>query len=1021
MNHKVKTAVSMVLWLALLLTSTVTFSSQAPVSAPLEKVTLQLKWLHQFQFAGYYAAKEQGYYAAEGLDVTIFERSPHKDVVEQVVSGERDFAVGDSGIVSYYARGEPIVALAAIFQHNPLVFISKQSSGIISPYEMKGKRIMFDTVGAGDSPLRAVLADARLTEKDYTAVKHSFRNADLIKDKVDVMSAYLSDEIFYFQQKNIKINIINPQNYSIDFYGDMLFTSQNELTQHQGRAEKFRRATLKGWQYALDHPEELIQLIHKKYHSKLSIANLRFEAEVTRKLILPDVIPLGQIDTGRLRKVAEVYAHLNISKSLSELKLGQFISQSNRSDDKPLIIGSEQDFPPFALGKTDATADGFTVELWRAVAEEAHLKSTIRVLPWNQILDEFKAEKIDVLINFAPSDERRQFADFTVPHVIVNEAIFVRDDEKSIHLETDLNNKRRFIVVKGDFAQEYLQAKGLEKQTLSVDTVEAGLRLLADGHYDAMLASNIVGKQTLRKLNISNVKTLPIDLNLSLKLSFAVHKGDAELLAKINEALAITKANGTYDKLYEKWFGVYDEKQLLPLVIKYLAPIIIVFLLLLLVIFYRHHLERQQAIKLLAQRERHLRAIIEEATGCVKLVARDGTLLSMNPSGLATIEADSEDMVRNHCVYSLIAPEYRAAYQAFNESVCDGESGNMEFELIGLKGTRHWMVTHAVPFNLENGDCVQLAFTQEITERKQIEERLRILSVAVEQSPTSIVISDLNGDLLYVNPRFTQVTGYSAEEAIGQNPRILKSGLTADEVYKQLWDSLIHGKVWHGELINRRKNGETYWEEVHIAPVKNSTGNVTHYVGVKVDISERKAAEEKIKQLAFFDPLTGLPNRRKLLDRLQYAIALNHRTNSQFAVFMLDLDKFKAVNDRLGHAAGDELLKQVAARITHCLRDSDMVARLGGDEFILVLENLNIPEDAETIALKLIADLTVPFQLSENDSVQIGASIGISIYPQHGSTPEQLMDHADTALYQAKENGSGCFAHFSEVLKKKLL
>jgi diguanylate cyclase (GGDEF)-like protein len=183
-------------------------------------------------------------------------------------------------------------------------------------------------------------------------------------------------------------------------------------------------------------------------------------------------------------------------------------------------------------------------------------------------------------------------------------------------------------------------------------------------------------------------------------------------------------------------------------------------------------------------------------------------------------------------------------------------------------------------------------------------------------------------------------------------------------------------------------------------------------------IERRKIEDalEEIKQLAFYDPLTGLPNRRKLLDRLQYAIALNQRNQSKFAVFMMDLDKFKAVNDKLGHAAGDELLKQVAARITHCLRDSDMVARLGGDEFVLVLENLKIPEASEIIALKVIADLTAPFQLSENNSVQIGASIGISIYPQHGNTPEKLMDHADSALYQAKECGRGCFAYFSEVI-----
>ena len=159
--------------------------------------------------------------------------------------------------------------------------------------------------------------------------------------------------------------------------------------------------------------------------------------------------------------------------------------------------------------------------------------------------------------------------------------------------------------------------------------------------------------------------------------------------------------------------------------------------------------------------------------------------------------------------------------------------------------------------------------------------------------------------------------------------------------------------------------------------------------------------------------LTGLPNRRKLFDRLSDSIVFNQRANTQFVVFMIDLDKFKSVNDSSGHSAGDELLKQVEARITRCLRDSDIVARLGGDEFVVVLEDLRTTKDAETIALKVISTLTVPFQLYGNVSVQIGASIGISIYPQHGNTPEILIDHTDIALYQAKYAGRGCFAYFS--------
>ncbi|MGZ4998278.1 MAG: putative bifunctional diguanylate cyclase/phosphodiesterase, partial [Methylobacter sp.] len=193
-------------------------------------------------------------------------------------------------------------------------------------------------------------------------------------------------------------------------------------------------------------------------------------------------------------------------------------------------------------------------------------------------------------------------------------------------------------------------------------------------------------------------------------------------------------------------------------------------------------------------------------------------------------------------------------------------------------------------------------------------------------------------------------------------------------------------------------------------------GAVTHYVGTHIDITERKAAEEQIKQLAFYDPLTQLPNRRLLQERLKHGIDVERRDGKQLALLMLDLDRFKSVNDSMGHLAGDELLQQAAKRITNRLRDVDMVARLGGDEFIVLLEDIAHPEDAARVAEDIIADLSKPFCVDQGEDIQISVSIGISLYPQHGGNPELLMDHADTALYQAKDAGRSCFAYFSEDL-----
>ncbi|MGZ8157478.1 MAG: sensor domain-containing protein [Methylobacter sp.] len=306
-------------------------------------------------------------------------------------------------------------------------------------------------------------------------------------------------------------------------------------------------------------------------------------------------------------------------------------------------------------------------------------------------------------------------------------------------------------------------------------------------------------------------------------------------------------------------------------------------------------------------------------------------------------------------------------------------------------------------------------FCRDITERKRIELDLRIAATAFE-SQEAMVITDTESVILRINKAFTESTGYTEEEAVGQKISILKSGRHDAAFYAVMWESLMSIGSWQGEIWDRRKNGEIYPKWLSISAVKGSDNVVTRYVGTHTDITERKTAEEQIKQLAFYDPLTQLPNRRLLHERLKHGINVERRDGKQLGLLMLDLDRFKAVNDSLGHLAGDELLQQVAERITARLRNVDMVARLGGDEFVVLLEDIAHPKDAARVAKEIITDLTKPFCLTQGGNVQIGASIGISLYPQHGGSPEILMDHADAALYQAKDAGRGCFAYFSEDL-----
>jgi PAS domain S-box/diguanylate cyclase (GGDEF) domain/hemerythrin-like metal-binding domain len=327
-----------------------------------------------------------------------------------------------------------------------------------------------------------------------------------------------------------------------------------------------------------------------------------------------------------------------------------------------------------------------------------------------------------------------------------------------------------------------------------------------------------------------------------------------------------------------------------------------------------------------------------------------------------------------------------------------------------------WLFGNALPQRQADGSVLWHGFITDITKHKQTEVELRIAATAFELQD-AMLVTDANNVILKVNQAFTRITGYSAEEVIGKTPNLLSSGQHDKTFYSSMWESINRTDAWQGEIWNRRKNGEMFPEWLIITAVKEpdeKNEHVNNYVASFSDITSRKAAEEEIKQLAFYDPLTQLPNRRLLQERLKHSIDVERRDGKRLALLMLDLDRFKAVNDSLGHLAGDELLQQVAVRISARLRDVDMVARLGGDEFVVLLEDIAHAEDAARVAAEIIFVLGKPFQLTQSNDVQIGASIGISLYPEHGASYEMLMDHADAALYQAKDQGRGCYAYFSE-------
>lgn len=274
--------------------------------------------------------------------------------------------------------------------------------------------------------------------------------------------------------------------------------------------------------------------------------------------------------------------------------------------------------------------------------------------------------------------------------------------------------------------------------------------------------------------------------------------------------------------------------------------------------------------------------------------------------------------------------------------------------------------------------------------------------------------TDKHGVITHVNNKFLALSGYNTNELIGRTHSIVKSNTHSPTFYQDLWETITQGQVWHGEICNRKKSGELYWVSSTIVPFLDKNGVPERYMSIRTDITKQKESQEQLSYLANHDTLTGLPTRRLAKENLSQAIALARRENKKAAVLFIDLDGFKAINDNLGHGAGDLLLISVANRLTQTVREVDTVARIGGDEFIIILSGIHSPEDAAIVAQKVIDALTAPFALNE-ETASISASLGIALYPDHEQTPEALLQCADKTMYAVKKSGKNNFATYEET------
>lgn len=363
----------------------------------------------------------------------------------------------------------------------------------------------------------------------------------------------------------------------------------------------------------------------------------------------------------------------------------------------------------------------------------------------------------------------------------------------------------------------------------------------------------------------------------------------------------------------------------------------------------------------------------------------------------------------------------RETYEDMWGTILAGREWSGELLNRRKNGELYWDHVRIMPVIGTGGDVTHFVSLQEdISRRRRDEETLRLWATVFENSGEGVMVTDHDNRIIHVNRAFTEISGYAADDVIGENPRILGSGRHDEAFFREMWNVLTRTGHWQGEIWDRRRNGEVYPKWMGISAVRDPRGLTTHYVAIFSDISDRKAAQDRIEHLAHHDPLTGLPNRILLSDRFTQGVAHADRTGARIAMLFLDLDRLKTVNDSLGHAVGDKLLQTLVERLLECVRETDTVSRQGGDEFVMLITEVPGPESVADIAQKILAHASREFQV-DGLTLSGSFSIGISLYPDDGKDFETLLRKADTAMYHAKDAGRNTYRFFTEQMNVNAL
>ena len=1090
-----------------------------------EKIVLQLKWFHQFQFAGYYAAKEKGFYDEVGLNVEIRQRDLKYNNIDEVINGNAQYGVADSILILYRLKQQPVVIVSPIFQHSPSVFISLKKSNISSVYELNNKDILFypnDTDGF------SLLAMIKKFDLDVNLVRERYKDdyMRLINNEVDVMPAYIANEPFLFKEKGYDVNIINPTNYGFDMYGDMLFTNEDEAKNNPIRVEKFKEATLKGWKYALENKEEIIQLINEKYSKEKSIEHLRYEANAIDSLINKDVTPLGYLDQGRIRYISEMYEYYGLTES--KIDLNDFLFDEISKKDKKLSLSDEEikylkDNPILKVHNFDSLPPynftlnnypkGFVIDYIQLVGKVLGVKiEFIQNKSLKESFDMLENNQLDILPNIAISDERKKTIDFT-NYSLVNFQISLGVNKQSdIKSLSDLKNKK-VSVVENSFLEDILKKEYPNIKLYKTKNTEEAIEAVASNKADAVIHNLSTIEYWINKNWLSNLKTIILkddNIQTIVPLHLGVKKDNLVLksiLEKANQNISEKDTRNLVDKWLKNSF--YEEIKLSQIEHDYLSknktinycvnsnfmPIerinnnsvlgitsdyINIFKEKLNINFNQIEIEStKDGLNKLLTKECDLVTFVQNSDNTNKLVNLSNSHLSfpfvlvtkidktfisslnsLNGKRIAYVDDTYKEIlikaypqiefvkvdslkqglkkVKNDEFFGLVeilpvvgheiqkdfSNTLKISKEIFNnlpfsmatskDNIILNDILNKLFSSISNENkdsiNNNWIsVNYEKMVDYEKVLIAGMVFlliifiislkNRQINNiNSQMKKYIKIVDENVLTSST-----DLDGNITYASEAFCEISGYTKDELIGQNHRIIRHSDMKESTYKELWETITSGKTWKGEIKNKKKNGDYYWVKASISPMFDNKGEIISYTAIREDITDKKIIEE----ISITDGLTNIYNRRYFDEIFPKIINEAKRKNELVAFVFMDIDHFKQYNDNYGHQKGDEVLINFAACLKQSLhRSSDYTFRLGGEEFAVVYQ-METKEKAVEFANNLrknIENLKIEHKYSSVSSY-ITASMGLICKNANEIVIDEIYKQADDLLYQAKRSG----------------